>query len=239
MVAQERSSWLMALAVFVSLAIHAAWLTLHDQQELTPVLAGGDAVPVTVSFASAPRPTANASKSSASLVEHPSKEVVKESMLSASVETVQPNQVLPNQVPHETDDSKKAEDTAPEPAAAEESAVLSSQERLPQVASVESVQPLDDNSLPIVTEPSFTAKPRPPAYPKIALKRRWQGEALIRALINNSGKTERVELVRSSGFELLDQSALKAVAGWSFAAAKLDGQSTRAWVQVPVDFTIR
>jgi len=57
-------------------------------------------------------------------------------------------------------------------------------------------------------------------------------------LVNEQGVTERVELVESSGYTLLDRSALAAVSGWSFAAAESDGLYQRAWVQVPVNFTI-
>jgi len=97
----------------------------------------------------------------------------------------------------------------------------------------------NDRLLPVITEPSFSAKPQPPVYPKLALKRRWQGQALVQALVNEQGITERVELVESTGYALLDRSALAAVSGWSFAAAESDGLYQRAWVQVPVNFTIR
>ncbi len=92
--------------------------------------------------------------------------------------------------------------------------------------------------LPVVRELRYRQPPRPPVYPKLALRRRQQGEAWVRARVNARGITEAVELLQSSGFELLDQSALSAVQGWQFAAAERDGVAIAAWVEVPVAFEI-
>lgn len=87
--------------------------------------------------------------------------------------------------------------------------------------------------------PSFSRPPIAPSYPRLAIKRRWQGEVLVQALVSALGETEKVRLKRSSGFELLDKSALAAVKHWQFQAYVEQGRSVASWVEVPVDFTLR
>ncbi|HBC56320.1 MAG TPA: energy transducer TonB, partial [Gammaproteobacteria bacterium] len=76
-------------------------------------------------------------------------------------------------------------------------------------------------------------------YPRQALRRHQQGEALIRVLVNAEGNTQNVFLQRSSGYAILDRSALHAVKGWNFVAAEEDGEPIDAWVEVPVAFKIQ
>ena len=97
-------------------------------------------------------------------------------------------------------------------------------------------QPL--SPVPVVREVEFHRAPEPPVYPSLSLRRRQQGEVLVHALVNEQGETEEVALIRSSGFSLLDHAAIDAVSGWSFVAAKVNGQAIKAWVEVPVAFQI-
>ncbi|MDT8448226.1 MAG: energy transducer TonB [bacterium] len=46
-------------------------------------------------------------------------------------------------------------------------------------------------------------------YPELARSRGWSGKVLVAVLIGTNGTVRSIELVRSSGFELLDHSALK------------------------------
>ena len=97
---------------------------------------------------------------------------------------------------------------------------------------------LKPQSLPVVKEARFRAPPQSPVYPRLALRRRQQGEAWVKALVNARGETQQVKLSRSSGFDSLDRSALAAVSKWLFAAAQINGKPVTAWVEVPVDFVI-
>lgn len=87
--------------------------------------------------------------------------------------------------------------------------------------------------------PSFSRPPVAPSYPRLAIKRRWQGEVLVQAWVSAEGETKEVLLKRSSGFELLDESALAAVKKWHFQAYVDQGRRVASWVEVPVDFTLR
>lgn len=100
-------------------------------------------------------------------------------------------------------------------------------------------QPKGLESIPVLREVSYRQPPAPPVYPKTALRRRQQGEVWLQALVSPEGKTEQVEVVRSSGVSSLDDSALRAVSSWVFEAAKMDGRPIRAWIEVPVVFELR
>ncbi|MCJ8275064.1 MAG: TonB family protein, partial [Psychrosphaera sp.] len=123
----------------------------------------------------------------------------------------------------------KAVESAPEP-------VIAQAQTEPAVE--QQPMQLKPQSLPIVKEARFRAPPQSPVYPRMALRRRQQGEAWVKALVNARGETQEVKLSRSSGFDSLDRSALAAVSKWLFAAAQVDGKPVTAWVEVPVDFVI-
>ncbi|GBR73276.1 transport protein TonB [Candidatus Termititenax aidoneus] len=75
---------------------------------------------------------------------------------------------------------------------------------------------------------------RPPKYPALALHNRWQGEAVLLLSINKNGALDRVDLVKSSGHQILDQAALLAAQDWRF-------QSLRRGIQVnfPVKYVLQ
>lgn len=55
-----------------------------------------------------------------------------------------------------------------------------------------------------------------PSYPRIAQRRRITGEVLISLLIKGDGAVQDILLVKSSGHNSLDQSALSAAKQWRF-----------------------
>lgn len=48
-------------------------------------------------------------------------------------------------------------------------------------------------------------------YPKIALMRGWQGEAIVELQLDSSGKLKSKKIIQSSGFDALDKQALEMV----------------------------
>jgi protein TonB len=52
------------------------------------------------------------------------------------------------------------------------------------------------------------------------------------------GHTGHVELLSSSGYRSLDESAVKAVSSWRFAPATRGGTSVPCAIQVPVRFKL-
>lgn len=91
------------------------------------------------------------------------------------------------------------------------------------------------------TPPSFSAEylhNTPPEYPPVARRRGEQGRVLLRVTVSTSGEATVVAVSHSSGYELLDQSALRAVRTWRFVPAKFNNHAVVAEVTVPVRFTL-
>lgn len=85
--------------------------------------------------------------------------------------------------------------------------------------------------------PSYLSHPRP-AYPKEALQARFQGVVLLMVNVTAEGKPAAIEVLKSSGHPVLDRSAVRAVEGWVFQPAYLDGRAVSAKVEVPVRFAL-
>lgn len=93
----------------------------------------------------------------------------------------------------------------------------------------------DQATIPLLRSPRFLSRPAPPAYPSRAVQLGLEGTAVVRALVGGAGTPQEVRLVRSSGFDMLDDAALAAVRTWRFAAAV---GVPRAWVELPVRFQL-
>ncbi len=91
---------------------------------------------------------------------------------------------------------------------------------------------------------AFTAYPvygenMPPPYPEVARLRGYEGIVLIAAEILPNGRVGEAKIKKSSGYAVLDQSALDAVKPWKFEPAKKAGQPFTMWVEVPIKFVLQ
>lgn len=79
----------------------------------------------------------------------------------------------------------------------------------------------------------------PPRYPEESRQRGEEG--LVRLLIHvgKEGAVRRVRVKQSSGFELLDDAAVKAVGRWRFEPARLAGLAVDSKAEVPIRFRLR
>jgi periplasmic protein TonB len=78
----------------------------------------------------------------------------------------------------------------------------------------------------------------PPVYPAEAKRNGQQGVALFRVVVSAAGHAESVALIKSSGYRILDNSALEAVRKWKFHPATIGGVKVSSTVKVPVRFTL-
>lgn len=85
--------------------------------------------------------------------------------------------------------------------------------------------------------PNYLRNPAPP-YPYQARQNGWEGVVLLRAAVDRTGQPTRVELEASSGYDVLDQSALKAVRRWKFNPARLGALPVESMVRIPVRFQL-
>ena len=77
-----------------------------------------------------------------------------------------------------------------------------------------------------------------PLYPRMAREQGWQGEVLLRARINADGTVKNATVQKSSGFPILDDSAIQAVKIWSFRPAKNGEFPVPSTVDLPIRFDL-
>lgn len=81
-------------------------------------------------------------------------------------------------------------------------------------------------------------KNAPPAYPEIARMRGYEGIVLVFAEILPDGRVGNMKIHKSSGYAILDQSAIEAVKPWKFEPAKKSGNPFKVWVELPIKFIL-
>lgn len=77
-----------------------------------------------------------------------------------------------------------------------------------------------------------------PAYPALSRRLGEQGRVVVNVLIGTDGAAQKVELLQSSGFDRLDQSALATALRWRYVPGKKGGVPQAMWYGVPISFVI-
>jgi protein TonB len=95
-------------------------------------------------------------------------------------------------------------------------------------------------ALPIVPPRAITglASNRKPDYPADARRRGIQGNVLLHVDVTAAGAALRVIVATSSGHDMLDDAALRAVQQWRFSPATQGGVAVAGAVDVPVHFRL-
>ena len=78
----------------------------------------------------------------------------------------------------------------------------------------------------------------PPVYPEIARVSGYEGIVLVSAEILPDGRVGNMRIRKSSGYAILDQSAIEAVKPWKFEPAKKSGNPFTVWVELPIKFIL-
>lgn len=89
------------------------------------------------------------------------------------------------------------------------------------------------NSLPYLYENSK------PVYPAAARKRGIQGVVLLNVEVTAKGWVNKINILQSSGFRILDVAAMNSVARWRFAPGSRDGVNIMTTVTIPVRFSLQ
>jgi protein TonB len=82
-------------------------------------------------------------------------------------------------------------------------------------------------------EPIEIAKPK---YPKSPQDKKLEGEAVIKVIVGLKGQVEYAEILKSSGYGILDTAALKAAKKSKFKPVVEKGKKVRAWTTIPFRF---
>lgn len=111
----------------------------------------------------------------------------------------------------------------------------------------ELVQALPTSSMVLLDQTATTRKiltpvtplktERPP-YPRRAREQGWHGRVILRLEVLSDGTIESSSIHKSSGYQLLDNHALKAADQWTFQPAKNGGFPVSATVNLPIQFDL-
>lgn len=97
--------------------------------------------------------------------------------------------------------------------------------------------PSNDTYVPVDSNVAYLRNPKP-EYPFEARRRHWQGTVILRVYVEVDGHAQKVVLQRSSGYEVLDESALETVKDWRFVPAKRGDIAEASWIYVPIVFKL-
>lgn len=85
--------------------------------------------------------------------------------------------------------------------------------------------------------PDYRRNPEPD-YPVAARRRGQQGTVVLLVMVDAGGKPTEISVQQTSGFELLDQAAVRAVQTWEFEPARVGTTPVASRIEVPVRFTL-
>lgn len=115
-----------------------------------------------------------------------------------------------------------------------------------QTASIAAAEPLASlaparAALPILELPSSDAdylQNPPPVYPAMSKRLNEQGQVIHSVMIGVDGLPISARLLRSSGFDRLDQAAYKAVMSWRYTPGKRSGVETAMAYNAPINWVL-
>jgi len=117
-----------------------------------------------------------------------------------------------------------------------------------EIPTMPEIEPLCSRALASAPLPAATiispAVPRykentPPAYPRQARRKGYEGIVLLSVMVLDNGTVSEVRIKESSGHSCLDAAALRTVKQWVFEPATRLGTAIPMWVEVPVRFTLK
>jgi protein TonB len=78
-----------------------------------------------------------------------------------------------------------------------------------------------------------------PDYPPLAKRRGCVGTVLLRLLVSKDGRVAEAKVLQSSGYSILDRSAVDFIQRkWRFAPARKEGHTVDMWVELPVHYEL-
>ena len=71
-----------------------------------------------------------------------------------------------------------------------------------------------------------------------ARRRGYEGEVVFQVFVLDNGNVGELEILKTSGYKILDNSAHASLKKWKFIPGKLNGRSVSSWVKVPILFRL-
>ena len=77
-----------------------------------------------------------------------------------------------------------------------------------------------------------------PDYPAMARLRGYEGVVWLSVQVSPEGRVGDLRIKKSSGFDILDRAATRAVKTWRFEPATSMGNPVPMWVDLPIRFVL-
>lgn len=90
-----------------------------------------------------------------------------------------------------------------------------------------------------VSEPVKPLRAERPPFPRQAREQGWEGVVLLHLTVNDRGAVEAATVKKSSGYPLLDSTAVQTVKQWTFAPKKNGNFPVSSIVDLPIKFDLR
>ena len=133
--------------------------------------------------------------------------------------------------------AKAQQQPSPTPTAAPPSAATKAEQATPSSApAAHNAEAAPAFSLPR-SEAHGLNNPKP-AYPRVSRRLNEQGQVVIRVFVATDGSAQQGDIKSSSGFDRLDQEALRTVMRWRFVPGQRFGTPEAMWFNVPVHFVL-
>lgn len=104
-----------------------------------------------------------------------------------------------------------------------------------QVTDSEGISP---ESISIHTAMPLYKLNTPPKYPREARRMGCEGIVILKILVGENGRVCNFEIFQSSGYPILDKTAVSAVKMWLFEPGTKNGKKMKMWVKVPIRFKL-
>lgn len=105
--------------------------------------------------------------------------------------------------------------------------------------SAEAVQTRQAASTPVAIQAQpISQRQIKPEYPSLAKKRGWQGVVVLEVQVSERGWVKAIHIEQSSGYQMLDKAAVRAVKRWRFQPGTEDGVPVESSVTIPVRFQL-
>jgi periplasmic protein TonB len=88
-----------------------------------------------------------------------------------------------------------------------------------------------------ITPPTYI--PRKPPYPRLAEQRGWEGTVQLKVVISPEGRVSNASIQHSSGYQVLDRSALQHIRNSRFRPARKNGKAIEMSILLPIVYELR
>lgn len=88
------------------------------------------------------------------------------------------------------------------------------------------------------SRPYLLENPKP-VYPAAARRRGMQGVVLLGVAVSKEGYVDKIDILQTSGFKVLDRSAVKSVKSWRFIPARMGEKNISSQMEIPIRFILK